>query len=71
MLVLSRAVGESIMIDGYIKVTINEYRDGLVRLGIDAPKEIVVDRLEVHESKQRDKQEGRPWPRTGTEFDEG
>ncbi len=71
MLVLSRAIGESIIIDnGRIKVTVNEYRDGLVRLGFEADPSIVIDRLEVHEAKQRDKQEGRPWPRIGGEFRE-
>jgi carbon storage regulator CsrA len=71
MLVLSRRVGESIMIDNRIKVTINEIRDGtVIRLGIEADRSIVVDRFEVYQDKQRDKLEGRPWPRMGGEFDE-
>ncbi len=70
MLVLTRGIGESIMIDGRTKVTINEIRDGRIRLGIEAPDDVIVDRLEIHEAKQRDKQEGRPWPRIGGEFHE-
>ncbi len=68
MLVLTRGVGEAIVVDGRTKITINEIRDGRIRLGIEAPDDVVIDRLEVHESKQRDKQEGRPWPRV-TLFD--
>lgn len=47
MLVLSRKKGESIIIDGNIEVKIIESDDGKVRLGIDAPKEIVIHRKEV------------------------
>ncbi len=71
MLVLTRDVGEAVAIDGgRIIVTINEIRDGRVRLGFEADPSIVIDRMEIHQSKQRDKQEGRPWPRVGGEFRE-
>jgi carbon storage regulator len=71
MLVLTRDVGEAVAIDGgRIVVTVNEIRDGRVRLGFDADPSITIDRMEIHKVKQRDKLEGRPWPRIGGDFRE-
>ena len=47
MLVLSRKVGESIVIDGHIKVTVVEIRGDKIRLGIEAPRDIAVWREEI------------------------
>ena len=47
MLVLSRRKNESVVIDGGIKVKIIEVRGGMVRLGIEAPREVAVNRSEV------------------------
>lgn len=47
MLVLSRKVGESIQIDGDIKVTVSQVRGGRVRLSISAPSDIRVVREEI------------------------
>jgi carbon storage regulator len=48
MLTLTRRIGEEIYIDkGRIKVRLLSEKDGLVRVGIEAPKEIDVDRKEV------------------------
>lgn len=52
MLVLSRKPGESIVIAGNIRVTVVEVRAGKVRIGVEAPKEVSVDRSEVYEAKQ-------------------
>ena len=49
MLVLSRKLGESIVIDGAIKVQVIEVKGNVVRLGIDAPKEIPIHRSELYE----------------------
>ena len=49
MLVLSRKNGEAVIIDGCIKVTILEVRGNVVRLGIEAPKEVTVLRGELLE----------------------
>jgi len=54
MLVLSRKKNESIVIDGNIEVTVVEIRGDKVRLGVDAPREVSVDRREVHEAILRD-----------------
>lgn len=49
MLILNRKVGESIVIDDKVEVTILESVDGKIKLGIEAPKEVVILRKEVYE----------------------
>jgi len=56
MLVLSRLRDEKIVIGGNIVITVVDIRGDKVRLGIDAPKEISVHRLEVHEAIQKEKE---------------
>ena len=48
MLVLTRKVGEKIVIAEDIQVTVVAIVGHKVRLGIEAPKEVTVDRAEVH-----------------------
>ena len=57
MLVLTRRIGESIMIgdDGKIVIAILDVKGNQVRLGIDAPKEISVHRSEIYDRIQREK----------------
>jgi carbon storage regulator len=52
MLILSRKVGEEIVIDGRIRIAITAVKGDRVRLGIAAPPEVLVDRAEVHEKRQ-------------------
>lgn len=47
MLVLSRRVGESIVIGDEITVTVLEVRGDVVRIGIDAPRSVSVHRAEL------------------------
>ena len=47
MLVLSRRIGERLVIDDNIIVTLVEIRGGQIRLGIEAPREVPVRREEV------------------------
>lgn len=49
MLVLSRRKGDSIVIDGGIKITVVEVKGNVVRLGIEAPKEVSILRTELCE----------------------
>jgi carbon storage regulator len=49
MLVLSRKVGESIVIAGGITLKVVEIRGNKIKLGIEAPKEISVYRQEVYD----------------------
>jgi len=53
VLVLSRKLNESIIIDDQIKITIVEIRGDKIRLGIEAPKNVSVHRREVYEAIQR------------------
>jgi carbon storage regulator len=48
MLVLSRRVGDEIIIDGRIRVRITAVKGDRVRLGIEAPPDVSVDREEIH-----------------------
>ncbi len=47
MLVLSRKVGERIVIDGGITVTVLESTGSRVRLGFDAPRDVFIRRSEI------------------------
>ena len=63
MLVLSRKVGEEIIIGDDIHLTVVAVQGEKVRLGISAPKEVRVDRQEIHERRQNGSDEGvRPSP---------
>ena len=57
MLILSRKIGESIVIDGRIHVKIMRVEGDVVKLGIEAPVEIPVHRQEVYEEIQRNNQQ--------------
>lgn len=62
MLVLSRKVGESIMIGDDIKVKVIAVDGDQVKLGIEAPRSVKVDRQEVFEAIQQEN-------RDATQFD--
>lgn len=47
MLVLSRRVGESVVIGDQVTVTVLEVRGDVVRVGIDAPRSVTVHRAEL------------------------
>jgi carbon storage regulator len=51
MLVLSRRVGEEIVIDSNIRVVIVAVQGNKVRIGVEAPPNVPVDRLEIHERR--------------------
>ena len=55
---LSRKLNESVIIDGHIIVTVVDIRGDKVRLGITAPREISVNRNEVEDAINRDRN---PW----------
>jgi carbon storage regulator len=51
MLVLSRRCGEQIVIAENIVVTVGAIEGNKVRIGVDAPNSIRVDRKEVHDRR--------------------
>ena len=56
MLILSRKIGETIVIDGHIHVTVMTVEGEVVKLGIAAPTEVPVHRKEVYDEIQRSNQ---------------
>ncbi len=56
MLILTRRIGESLIIDDQISVMILATKGNQARLGIDAPKDIPVHREEVYQRIQEEKQ---------------
>ena len=57
MLILSRKLGESLVIDGRIHVKIVRVEGDVVKIGIEAPADIPVHRQEVYEEIQRSNQQ--------------
>ena len=51
MLVLTRQIGEELVINGNIRVMVIAVNGNKVRLGTSAPPSVTVDRLEVHERR--------------------
>ena len=52
MLVLSRKVGERILIGDNISVTIVRVAQGTVRIGVEAPQELPIVREEIKEQRE-------------------
>lgn len=55
MLVLSRQRNETIKIGDEISITVVDIRGDKVRIGIEAPKNVIVHRQEVYDEIQKDK----------------
>lgn len=56
MLLLDREIGETIVIDDDIKITVMEVNGNHIRLGIDAPEDVKVYREEVYERMKAEKE---------------
>lgn len=54
MLMLSRSQGKAIVIGGNIRVTVAQVHGNQVRLGIEAPHGVIVDREEIHRRRIAD-----------------
>ena len=52
MLVLTRKIGETIVVDGRAVITLVEMRAGSVRIGVEAPPETLILRGELREKQK-------------------
>jgi carbon storage regulator len=55
MLILTRRIGETVMIGNDVTVTVLGVKGNQVRVGINAPKDMRVDREEIRERINREK----------------
>jgi carbon storage regulator len=56
MLILTRRVGETVMIGNDVTVTVLGVKGNQVRVGVNAPKEVAVHREEIYERIKREEQ---------------
>lgn len=49
MLILTRKIGESLLVGDDVEITVLSVRGNQVKLGVNAPKEISVHRQEIYE----------------------
>jgi carbon storage regulator len=58
MLILTRRVGETVMIGDDVTITVLGVKGNQVRVGINAPKHVAVHREEIYERIKREQQAG-------------
>ena len=54
MLILTRRVGETLMIGDSVTITVLGVKGNQVRLGVNAPKDVSVHREEIYQRIQRE-----------------
>jgi len=57
MLILTRRVGETLIVGDNVSVTVLGVKGNQVRIGVNAPKDVSVHREEIYQRIQREKTE--------------
>ena len=60
MLILTRRIGETLMIGDEVKVTVLGVKGNQVRIGVDAPRDVSVHREEIYDHIKEEKQQKKP-----------
>jgi carbon storage regulator len=60
MLILTRRVGETVMIGDSVTVTVLGVKGNQVRIGVDAPRDVAVHREEIFDRIRREEEPGDP-----------
>jgi carbon storage regulator len=60
MLILTRRVGETLMIGDEVTVTVLGVKGNQVRIGVNAPRDVSVHREEIYERIKREQEGAQP-----------
>ena len=62
MLILTRRIGETLMVGDDVTITVLGVKGNQVRIGVNAPKDVAVHREEIYQRIQKEKTDGTSTP---------